>query len=287
MITPPLSQIRAAVRAALDEDLALGDVTTSALVPDPIHARGTILAHEPIVVAGVAAACRVFAEVDGSLLVRPLLDDGQRAEEGSTILTIEGDARSILMGERVALNFLQHLSGIATMTADFCRVLRGYGTKVLDTRKTLPGLRALEKWAVRLGGGWNHRHSLGDGLLIKDNHLAVLRAQQIGLAAACRRARERGPHGLRVIVEAHTLEDVREALEGAADVILLDNMNPESVRTAVDMIKDRALVEVSGGITLENAVQMAAAGAQTLSIGALTHSAPAANLSMDIVPVHP
>ncbi len=286
MTTPPLAQIRTAVRTALDEDLALGDVTTAALFPDPIPARGTILTHDRIVVAGMAAARRVFAEVDDALRVLAVLEDGHWAEEGSTLLTIEGDARSMLKGERVALNFLQHLSGIATMTAGFCEALRGYGTKVLDTRKTLPGLRALEKWAVRLGGGQNHRHSLGDGLLIKDNHLALLRPQEIGPADACRRARERGPHGLRVIVEAHSLEDVRGALEGEADVILLDNMTPETVRTAVDLIKGRAVVEVSGGITLENAVQMAAAGAHALSIGALTHSAPAANLSMDMVPVH-
>ena len=285
MIPPPLVQIRTAVRTALDEDLALGDVTTAALFPDPIHARGTILAHERIVVAGIAVACHVFAEVDDSLHARPALEDGQWAEEGATLLTIEGDARSILRGERVALNFLQHLSGIATMTAGFCEVLRVHGTKVLDTRKTLPGLRALEKWAVRLGGGWNHRQSLGDGILIKDNHLALLRSQHIGLAAACRRARERGPHGLRVIVEAQTLEDVQAALDGEAEVILLDNMNPESVRTAIELIKGRALVEVSGGITLDNAVRMAAVGAHALSIGALTHSAPAANLSMDIVPL--
>jgi len=199
------------------------------------------------------------------------------------VLVVEGEARSLLMAERVLLNFLQRLSGVATLTARFCQATKGYPTRILDTRKTTPGLRALEKWAVQLGGGFNHRHSLGDGILIKDNHLALLHAQGRSVADACRLARERGPHGLRIIVEAHSLAHVREALAGESDVILLDNMTPAQVRQAVAIIKGRALVEVSGGITLDLAGEMAAAGTDYLSIGALTHSAPAANLSMDIV----
>lgn len=282
---PPAQHIHIAVRAALEEDLSLGDVTTAALFPEPLRARGSIIAHQSLVVAGVAVARRVFAEVDDSLRFVALLQDGERTGDGSPVLAIEGDARSILMGERVALNFLQHLSGIATLTARFCEATRAYGTQILDTRKTLPGLRALEKWAVRLGGGRNHRQSLGDGVLIKDNHLVLLRAQHVDLAAACRRARERGPHTHRVMVEVETLKEVREALNGGADVVLLDNMDPDSVRKAVELVKGRACVEVSGGITLDNAADMAAAGAHALSVGALTHSAPAANLSMDIVPL--
>ncbi len=287
MIPPPAQQIRLAVRAALDEDLSLGDVTTAALFPDPLLGRGTILAHESLIVAGVVVARLVFSEVDESLQILQSLQDGRRAEAGSSVLTLEGDARSILMGERVALNFLQHLSGIATLTAQFREELRGYNTKVLDTRKTLPGLRALEKWAVRLGGGVNHRQSLGDGILIKDNHLALLRSQGIGVAAACRQVRERCAHAQRVIVEVQSLEQVKEALDGGADVLLLDNMTPESVREAVEVVKGRAMVEVSGGIRLDTAAVMAAAGAQALSVGALTHSAPAANLSLDLVPLDP
>ena len=187
------------------------------------------------------------------------------------------------MAERVALNFLQRLSGIASLTARFCQATKGYPTRILDTRKTTPGLRTLEKWAVRVGGGMNHRHSLGDGMLIKDNHLALLRACGHSVTDACRLARERGPHGLRIMVEAQSLPQVREALKGSADVILLDNMTPAQVREAAAVIKGRALVEVSGGITLDIAGEMAASGADYLSIGALTHSAPAANLSMDIV----
>ncbi|GIW53826.1 MAG: hypothetical protein KatS3mg082_0230 [Nitrospiraceae bacterium] len=213
------------------------------------------------------------------------MKEGAKLVKDDVLLAIEGDGRSLLMGERIALNFLQHLSGIATLTARFCRAVRGYPVRILDTRKTVPGLRALEKWAVRLGGGWNHRHSLGDGVLIKDNHLALLRGRGLHVADACRLARERSPHGLRIIVEAESLEEIREALNGGADVILLDNMAPATVRLAVDMIKGRALVEVSGGITLENVREMAEAGANFISIGALTHSAPAADISMDILPL--
>jgi len=280
---PPRAQIVAAVRAALDEDLALGDATTEALIPEAVAARGTIVARHPMILAGVAVAREVFAQVDESLRMVRALRDGAAVPAGRTVLVVEGDARSILAAERVALNFLQRLSGIATLTKRFHEAIRAHPTRILDTRKTTPGLRALEKWAVRLGGGLSHRRSLGDGLLIKDNHLAVLRARGVGLAQACRLARERGPHGLRVAVEVQSLAEVKEALTGGADVILLDNLTPAQVRTAVARIKGRALVEVSGGLTLALAPAMAAAGADYLSIGALTHSAPAANLSLDLV----
>lgn len=284
MIRPTEQQIRASVLIALAEDLVFGDVTTAALFPTPIPARATIVAREPLVVAGIAVALQVFQAVDAGVRVVRAVPDGSAARKEAPVLVVDGDSRSLLAAERVALNFLQHLSGIATLTRRFCAAVRGYRTQIVDTRKTLPGLRALEKWAVTLGGGRTHRHSLGDGILIKDNHLALLRACGIGVAEACRRARERGPHGLRVIVEAQSLAQVRDALDGGADVILLDNMTTQLVREAVGVIKGRTLVEVSGGITLECAPEMAAAGADLLSIGALTHSAPAVNLSMDIVP---
>jgi nicotinate-nucleotide pyrophosphorylase (carboxylating) len=282
MHLPPLQKIRDAVCLALAEDVALGDATTAALFPNPIGARGMIVAHQSLIVAGMAVAREVCAQIDPEITIIRAADDGSKAENKAIVLVIEGDARSLLMAERVLLNFLQRLSGIATLTARFCQATKGYPTRILDTRKTTPGLRALEKWAVRLGGGVNHRCSLGDGILIKDNHLTLLRAHGRSVTDACRLARERGPHGLRTIVEAQSLAQVREALTGDADVILLDNMTPAQVRQAVAMIKGRALVEVSGGITLDIAGEMAAAGADYLSIGALTHSAPAANLSMDI-----
>ena len=282
MTTPSSQTIRKAVQAALAEDLGQGDATTVALFPKPVPSRGTIVAHEAMTVAGVAAARQTFLAVDRSVKVVRTVRDGLTIERESPVLIVEGDARSLLMAERVSLNFLQHLSGIATLTARFCQAVRGYRVKILDTRKTTPGLRALEKWAVRLGGGRNHRHSLSDGILIKDNHLALAGHD---VASACRLAREGSAHGLKIEVEAQTLDDVRAALEGKADIILLDNMDVPSIRTAVDLIKGRALVEVSGGVTLATVREIAAAGPDFISIGALTHSAPAANLSMDIVPL--
>lgn len=284
-MTTPLSQtIRNAVQVALAEDLGQGDATTAALFPKPVPARGTIVAHEAMTVAGVAVARQTFLAMDRSVTVVRAVRDGSKIERGRSVLIVEGDARSLLMAERVSLNFLQHLSGIATLTARFCQAVRGSRAKILDTRKTMPGLRALEKWAVRLGGGRNHRHSLGDGILIKDNHLALAGHD---VARACRLAREGAAHGLKIEVEAQTLDDVRAALDGQADIILLDNMDVPSIRTAVDLIKGRALVEASGGVTFATVREIAAAGPDFISIGALTHSAPAANLSMDIVPLSP
>ena len=282
MTTPSSQTIRKAVQVALEEDLGQGDATTAALFPKPVPARGTIVAHEAMTVAGVAAARQTFLAVDRSVKVVRTVRDGLTIERESPVLIVEGDARSLLMAERVSLNFLQHLSGIATLTARFCQAVRGYRVKILDTRKTTPGLRALEKWAVRLGGGRNHRHSLSDGILIKENHLALAGHD---VASACRLAREGAAHGLKIEVEAQTLDEVRAALDGQADIILLDNMDVPSIRTAVDLIKGRALVEVSGGVTLATVREIAAAGPDFISIGALTHSAPAANLSMDILPL--
>ena len=275
-------QIRAAVTTALGEDLGQGDVTTAALFPKPIRARATIVAHQPITVAGVAAAKQVLHAVDASLRIIHAVKDGARVARGRSILTVEGDARSLLMAERVTLNFLQRLSGIATLTARFRKAVRGSRVRILDTRKTTPGLRALEKWAVALGGGSNNRFSLGDGVLIKDNHLELAGHD---VASACRLARKRAPRRLKIEVEAGTLGEVRAALDGKADIILLDNMSVPAIKRSVKLIRNRATVEVSGGVTLANVRKIAAAGPGRISIGALTHSAPAADLSMDIVPI--
>lgn len=274
--------IRKAVQLALDEDLDHGDVTTSALFPRSIQARAAILAHQPMTVAGVAVAREVFLAVDPSLRIVKSINDGATVKPGTEVIVVRGDVRSLLMAERVAVNFLQQLSGIATLTAKFCAAIRHTETAILDTRKTTPGLRALEKWAVHLGGGRNHRFSLGDGVLIKDNHLAVLRSTGVDVAGACRLARAEAPHGLRIEVEAKSLQEVKEALAGHADIILLDNMSPALVQKAVALIKKRALVEVSGGITLQTVADMAQTGVDFISVGALTHSAPAADLSMDL-----
>ncbi len=283
MPVPPV-EIRRAVRLALQEDLAVGDATTDALFPSAVPAVGTIIAQQDCVLAGLAAACYAFRAVDPTLSVTALAEDGASAVRESRILEIHGDGRSMLKAERVALNFLQHLSGVATLTARFCEAVAGYRTIILDTRKTTPGLRVLEKWAVRLGGGRNHRYSLGDGILIKDNHLALMKGHGAGVVEACRAARRQGPHGLRIIVEVESVDGVEAALEAKADVILLDNMDPAAVRRSVELVKGRALVEVSGGITLDRAREMAAAGADFISIGALTHSAPAVAFSLEMQP---
>jgi nicotinate-nucleotide pyrophosphorylase (carboxylating) len=285
MIRPPVTDIRRAIRRALQEDLPLGDVTTAALFPSPTPAFARIVAQQSLVVAGLAAAVQTFRTVDASLVLSIHRQDGERAKNGDCLLQIEGDGRSILKAERIALNFLQHLSGIATLTRRFCDAARGYPVTILDTRKTIPGFRALQKWAVRLGGGTNHRQSLSDAVLIKDNHLALLNRTTMPVRTACRKAKAYAPRRMKIIVETESLADVRQAVAGRADIILLDNMNPASVRQAIRLIKGRALVEVSGGITLKNVRAMAAAGPDRISIGALTHSAPAATLSLVLEPL--
>jgi len=284
MIRPPVTDIRRAIRRALQEDLPLGDVTTATLFLSPTPALARIVAQQSLVVAGLAAAVRTFRTVDASLVFSIHRQDGERAKDGDCLLQIEGDGRSILKAERVALNFLQHLSGIATLTHRFCDAVRGYPVTILDTRKTIPGLRALQKWAVRLGGGTNHRQSLSDAVLIKDNHLALLNRTTMPVRTACRKAKATAPRRMKIIVEVESLAEVRQAVAGQADIILLDNMNPATVRQAIRLIKGRALVEVSGGITLKNVRAMAAAGPDRISIGALTHTAPAATLSLVLEP---
>ena len=284
MAALPAVDIRRAVRMGLEEDLGQGDITTTALFSKPTPARATIIAQQPLVVAGMAAAIQTFIVVDASLKLTLSLQDGAQARTGEVLLQIEGDGRSILMAERVALNFLQHLSGIATLTNRFCRAVHGYPVSIMDTRKTLPGWRALQKWAVSLGGGTNHRMSLSDGILIKDNHLALMRNKKSAVLTACRIAQAIASKNNPVIVEVESLSEVHDALHGKADIILLDNMTPATVKRAVKLIDGQALIEVSGGITLKNVRAMAAAGPDRISIGALTHSAPAATLSLVLEP---
>jgi nicotinate-nucleotide pyrophosphorylase (carboxylating) len=284
MVALPAVDIRRAVRMGLEEDLAQGDITTTALFSEPTPARAKIIAQQPLVVAGMAAAIQTFIAVDASLKLTPSRRDGSHAQTGDVLLRIEGDGRSILMAERVALNFLQHLSGIATLTNRFCRAVDGYPVNIMDTRKTLPGWRSLQKWAVLLGGGTNHRMSLGDGILIKDNHLALMKNKKAPVLTACKIAQAIASKGKPVIVEVESLSEVHDALHGKADIILLDNMTPATVKQAVKLIDGRALVEVSGGITLKNVRAMAAAGPDRISIGALTHSAPGATISLVLEP---
>lgn len=280
----PAAEIRRAVRQGLEEDLGQGDVTTFALFKKPVAARAEIVAQQPLIVAGLTAAVQTFLAVDPTLTLTVFRRDGEQAKNGESILRIAGDGRSILQAERVALNFLQHLSGIATLTHRFCRAVKGRSVNIMDTRKTLPGWRAIQKWAVALGGGVTHRMSLGDGVLIKDNHLALLRRGAQAVRTACRLAKVHSPRAMPIILEAESLSEVRQAIAGKADIILLDNMTPSMVSQAVALIKRRALIEVSGGITIKNVRAMAAAGVDRISIGALTHSAPGAALSLVMTP---
>jgi len=279
MDTPPLAWLPI-VDLALAEDLGTGDVTTRATIAPDVQATGTILAKAPGVVSGLPVAAAVFARVDPAIEVRPLTADGERVAAGDALADVAGPAAGLLAGERVALNFLQRLSGVATETARYVEAVAGTGARIVDTRKTTPGLRALEKAAVRHGGGHNHRVGLADGVLIKDNHLAALGGPD-AVARAVGLARERAPHTLRIEVEVTSLDELRQALEAGADVVLLDNMGPALLREAVALTAGRALLEASGGVTLATVRAVAETGVGLVSVGALTHSAPALDISLD------
>jgi nicotinate-nucleotide pyrophosphorylase (carboxylating) len=268
------------VALALAEDLAQGDVTSASVIPADLMARAEVLIKAQGVLAGLDVARAVCVAVDGSLAWQPLAADGQRVDAGAVVATIAGSARSILAAERTLLNFMQRLSGIATLTARYVTAVEGTGARLVDTRKTTPGWRALEKAAVRAGGGHNHRFNLGDGVLIKDNHLALAGQNIAGAVAA---ARANAPHTVRIEVEVESLDGLRAALEARADIILLDNMSLEMMREAVGIAGDRALLEASGGITLERIRAVAETGVDLISCGAVTHSATALDISLEMV----
>ncbi len=278
----PLSSLRDYLRRALAEDVAWGDVTTQALVPDTVAASGQIVAREPGVIAGLPVAREAFTLVDERLQFAQVVPDGALIQPGAVVATIDGPAAGLLTAERVALNYLQRLSGIATLTRRYVQAIAGTTARLVDTRKTTPGLRSLEKYAVRCGGAGNHRFGLSDGVLIKDNHIAILARQGIPLRDVVARARAGVAHSLRIEVEVDGIDQIEEALAGGADVILLDNMSPTILAAAVRQIAGRALTEASGGITLDNVRACAEAGVDLISVGALTHSVPALDLGLDI-----
>lgn len=271
-------QVESLIRQALAEDIASGDVTTLATVPAEATGSGWIVAREPLVVAGSKVAARVFQQVDAGLRTAVLLTDGDRALSGDRILQVEGSLAAMLRAERTALNFLQRLSGIATLTRAFVDKVAGARARILDTRKTTPGLRILEKQAVRAGGGHNHRFGLYDGVLVKDNHIAAAG----GIAQALTAIWNRVPHTLRIQVEVETLEQLDQILAAGVDAVLLDNMEPELMAEAVRRVDGRLLVEASGGITLDNVKQVAATGVDLISVGTITHSARAMNMNMEM-----
>ncbi len=269
-------EVERIVREALKEDIGLGDVTTAVTVDPETIARAELVAKEDFVLAGLDVAAKVFKMLDPEISFAPLLQDGRSVKRGEVIAWLKGPAVMLLQGERVALNLLQRMSGIATLTATYVAEVSGTSAIIVDTRKTVPGLRALDKYAVRQGGGRNHRIGLFDGILIKENHSAAAG----GIGAAIERARRQLPHTLKIEVETTCLAEVQEALDARADVIMLDNMNLDQLREAVALIAGQALVEASGGVNLDTVRDIAETGVNIISVGALTHSVKAADISM-------
>jgi nicotinate-nucleotide pyrophosphorylase (carboxylating) len=272
------------VRRALEEDMPWGDLTTETLVPEESQTTGRFLIKERGVICGLGVAALVFEQLDPSLRFESAVRDGARVAPGDIVAEVRGRARAILMGERTALNLMQRMSGIATTTARYVDAIEGTGATIVDTRKTVPGLRLLDKYAVRCGGGSNHRFSLSDGVLVKDNHLAVIQEGcRDSLVAGLQAARRSIPHTVKIEVEVDRLDQIESALAAGADIVLLDNMAPVELRQAVERIAGRAVTEASGGITLENVCAVARSGVNLISVGALTHSVRALDISLDLV----
>jgi nicotinate-nucleotide pyrophosphorylase (carboxylating) len=264
------------VELALQEDIHTGDITTQAVVPGSRPASARLIAKETLIVAGLAVAERVFQRINADVVFTACLAEGATAEKGAVLATVRGNASDLLMAERVSLNLLQRMCGIASLTARYVHAVNGTKARIVDTRKTTPGLRELEKYAVRVGGGINHRTGLYDGVLIKENHIAAAG----GITEAINRARTYIPHTLKIEIETETPEQVQEALAAGADIIMLDNMDCETMQRCVGMIAGRALVEASGGVNLDTVRAIAETGVDIISIGALTHSPRAMDISM-------
>lgn len=276
MLSLDLSLVDDIILRALREDMPMGDLTTDSTIPEAQEGAARIIAKEDGVVAGLPVFKRVFTLLDSRASFNELVEEGDAVTKGTVLMTFGGNARALLKGERTALNLLQRMSGIATMTAAFAKAFEGTRTKIVDTRKTAPGLRYLDKYAVRAGGGTNHRYCLSDGVLIKDNHIKA----SGGITAAVRRARAVAPHTIRIEVETESMDMVREALEAGADIIMLDNMDNAQMTEAVKHIAGRALTEASGNVTVDRAAAIAATGVDLVSSGALTHSVRAMDISM-------
>jgi nicotinate-nucleotide pyrophosphorylase (carboxylating) len=273
--------LRRLVEHALDEDLGRGDVTSDLLVPAGADARAVVRSRADGVIAGLEVMALVFEVADPHVKVTALVEDGSSVGRGQDLAIVSEAARRMLHGERVALNFLQRLSGVATLTAKYVEAIRNSRARIIDTRKTTPGLRALEKYAVRAGGGFNHRRDLSDAMLIKDNHLAAITARGLSLVEAVKTARASMPHTMKIEVEVDRLDQIPDALAAGADIILLDNMSTEELRQAVALIAGRAITEASGGVNLATVGEIAATGVDVISVGALTHSAPVLDIGLD------
>ena len=277
---PP--EVHQLIDAALTEDQVFNDPTTMSLVPPEVTGVGMIRAKARGILAGAEVALAVFQRVDPSLDTEALLSDGAELSPGADIARVAGSAVSILRAERISLNFLQRMSGIASDTYQYVQAIRGLNARIVDTRKTAPGHRYLDKYAVRMGGGHNHRLNLADGILVKDNHIQALRSRELGLAEVIQLALSRASHTIKVEVEVETLEQVREAVAAGAHVIMLDNMPVDTMRQAMEIVGGRAVVEASGGIDLETVRAVAETGVELISVGALTHSVKALDISLDL-----
>ena len=276
-------EIRDLIDRTLAEDLSIGDPTTDILVPPDLESTAVLLAKEEGILAGLDVGLEAFRRFDDRVSITALLKDGAPIRLGDHLGTIQGRVASLLKAERTAVNFMQHMSGIATQTQRYVKAVEGYPVRIVDTRKTTPGLRFLEKYAVRMGGCQNHRQNLGDGILIKDNHIDALRGAGMSLGDVVKKAIREASHTIRVEVEVETLEQLDEALDAGAGIILLDNMDVEQMTIAVQIAKGKAFTEASGGITLETVRAVAATGVDIISVGALTHSVLALDISMDML----
>ena len=274
-------ETEALIDRALSEDLSIGDPTTDILIPPDLNGHASFVAKEEGILAGLDVALAVFQRFDRSLEAEVFVQDGRRLAPGDAIATVSGKMNPMLKAERTALNFIRKMSGIATVTATYVREVDSYEVRIVDTRKTTPGLRALEKYAVRVGGGYNHRQNLGDGILIKDNHIETLRNQGMSLGDVVRKANREKSHTINVEVEVEDLSQVEEALDAGARILLLDNMAPEDMAIAVRMAEGKAVTEASGNITLRTVRAAAASGVDLISVGALTHSSKDLDISLD------
>lgn len=278
-----LREIERIVAMALSEDAPWGDLTGETLIPEAATAAAELVAREPGVFSGARVVEAAFRLVDPLIAVEVLADDGERFATGDVLARVHGPARGILRAERVALNLVQRMSGVATLTARYVEAVAGTRARIVDTRKTTPGLRSLERQAVRDGGGRNHRRSLSDAVMAKDNHLAVLTAGGADLATALREARERMPHTAHLEVEVDRIDQIEPVLAGGVDTIMLDNFTVDELRAGVELVAGRAIVEASGGVNLDSVGAIAATGVDVISVGALTHSARALDLGLDVV----
>jgi len=283
-LQPTEEQIKKIIDLALAEDTGAGDITSRILIPADLTGRAAIVAREEGILAGGDIAKLVFFRVEPSIKVELLIPDGKKLKAEDRVATISGNISAILKAERVALNFLSRLSGIATETAKYVTKVKGTSAIITDTRKTAPGMRLLDKYAVRVGGGYNHRFHLGDGVLIKDTHIAALRALDMSLADIVAKAKKNDPEDLKIEIEVNTIAEAIEAANAGADIVMLDNMTPDEIKRVVELMPTKVRTEASGGITLENVQGVAMTGVNAISIGAITHSTRALDFSLELEP---